>query len=158
MANSEWEQKELEEKMLLARELVQYGHAVRKNNGWGLKDPQKELHIQPSGDYHSLDDEKAIQMLILEELNTYRLKADNDLFDYKHPDFETISDQTLKAQGEARRIVRMIQEERKKLGTTMDEKVNVQVASYPREFEEYIKKQALIDKLSVGEPFTVTRL
>ena len=63
----------------------------------------------------------------------------------------------LKAEGEARDIVRMIQDERKKIGTRLDEQVSVSLKNWPSGFEEYIKKQALVDTLAKGE-FTVKRL
>jgi len=154
---SEWENKELEEKMQIVRDLVQNGHAVRKNNGWGVKDPKKEIAIKSDTSYDVLKDQKELLQLVLDELNTYAVKV-NDSYIVKHEKFEGVTEENLKAQGEARRIVRMIQEERKKMGTTMNEKVNVQVLAYPKEFEEYIKKQALIETLSVGESFLITRL
>ena len=49
------------------------------------------------------------------------------------------------------------QEERKKLGTSMDERVNVVLPSWPSEFEEYIKRNALIEDLIKGESFSVSR-
>lgn len=148
---------ELEKKMLLARELVQYGHALRKEKGWGVKDPQKELSIRPAGDYRLLDNEKQIQAVILEELNTYRLVGEGGGFDYRHEKFDEITDDYLKSQGEARRIVRQIQEERKKIGTAMDEKVNVQLESIPEQFRDYIQKHALVENLTQGTSFTVVR-
>ena len=57
----------------------------------------------------------------------------------------------LQKEGEAREIVRNIQSERKNLGTTLDQKVNVELPRWPVEFEEEIKKKALIDKLSKGK-------
>ena len=59
--------------------------------------------------------------------------------------------------GEAREIIRRIQVERKTLGTALDEKVNVQLESWPEEYEAEIKRKALIENLKHGE-FTVTRL
>ena len=63
----------------------------------------------------------------------------------------------LKAEGEARDIVRRIQDERKKLGTNLDEQVSVTIEEWPVAFEAYIKKQALVSDLTKGE-FGVKRL
>lgn len=147
----------LNAKMNLARQMVQEGHAKRKLEGIGVKDPIKELMWESDVDYKLLTDETGIMGVVLDELNVYAVKISSGL-SFKHKDFETVTDEYIKLQGEARRIVRMIQEERKTLGTTMDEKVNVQIADYPQTFENYIKKNALIDSLSKGEPFLITRL
>ena len=56
-----------------------------------------------------------------------------------------------------RRIVRQIQEERKKMGTAMDELVNVQLESYPQSQAEYIQKNALVKDITRGPAFKVDR-
>ncbi len=61
----------------------------------------------------------------------------------------------LKAEGQARDIVRKIQEERKNLGTKLDDKVDVWLPLWPKEFEQEIKNKALVNSLSKGE-FKVT--
>lgn len=64
----------------------------------------------------------------------------------------------LVAEGEARGIIRSIQEERKKLGTTISEKIDVTLPDWPKKFEEYIKKQALVENLTKGSELKVTRI
>ena len=60
--------------------------------------------------------------------------------------------------GEAREIIRRIQEERKKLETKLDEKIDVVLEKWPSEYESYIKKNALIKTLSKGNEFHIKRL
>jgi hypothetical protein len=60
--------------------------------------------------------------------------------------------------GEAREIVRKIQDERKKLQTKLDEKVDVVIESFPVQYESYIKKNALINDLRKGNVFQVSKL
>jgi hypothetical protein len=69
----------------------------------------------------------------------------------------TVSDE-LKAEGEARDIVRKIQEERKKLGTGMADHVKVTLPAWPEAFTEYIKTNALVDTLTKGEAISVERV
>lgn len=148
---------ELEEKMELARELVQYGHAKRKNEGWGVKDPKKELSFTSPGNYSSLTNEDEIMQLVLDELNTYAISISGK-FEYKHAEFDHITDEILNDKGKARRIIRQIQEERKKLGTAMDERVNVTLPDWPASQEEYIKQQSLINTLQKGSEFSVSKV
>ena len=144
----------LNERMHLARELVQEGHAKRKLEGWGVKEPKKELQLESTVDYSSIREDEELKKLVLDELNAYRVFVDDKL-DFKDDNYDTVTDDFLAAQGEARRIVRRIQEERKKLGTKMDEKVNVVVEDYPSDFEMYIKKHALVSQLKKGGEFRV---
>ncbi|MBI2190225.1 MAG: hypothetical protein HYU49_01650, partial [Candidatus Levybacteria bacterium] len=49
-----------------------------------------------------------------------------------------------------------IQEERKKLGTRLDEKVDVIIPEWPTQFESEIKRKALVRTLSKGAAFKIT--
>lgn len=148
---------ELEKTMDLARELVQLGHAKRKTENWGVKDPKIVLELDSEQDFSELLNRPEIMQIVLEELNTYAIKVGSG-FEYRHADFEKITEKDLEMLGEARRIVRKIQEERKKMGTTMGEKVNVILEDWPIAQEDYIKRNALIGTLSKGDGFKVERL
>ncbi len=148
---------ELEKQMELVRKLAQEGHAKRKSEGWGVKDPKKELSFSAQGEFDSLHKEEQLQQLLFDELNTYSVLV-NDSLHLKHPAYDTVTDEYLKEQGEARRIIRSIQEERKKLETAMDERVDVTIPDWPEQFEDYIKRNALIERLTQGDTFVVRRL
>lgn len=148
---------ELEKKMELVRTLVQEGHAIRKANSWGVKDPQKDLTLDLKEDFSIIENDAELGKVILEELNTYGVKLGSK-FIFKSNEYDDITEVHLKEQGEARRIVRSIQEERKKLGTTMDEKINVKLPEWPEKFEEYIKRNALIESLQIGDTLKVTKI
>lgn len=64
----------------------------------------------------------------------------------------------LKDEGDAREIVIMIQAERKKIGTKLDQRVNVVLPDWPVDFEVYIKKRALINSIKKGEKFKIQKL
>ncbi len=148
---------ELEEKMKLVREVVQYGHAKRKIEGWGVKDPQKEIKISAPGNYNSIENENVLLDIILQELNTYAIEVNSQLV-YRHPNFERITDDYLQKQGDARRIIRSIQEERKKLALKPSDTIDVHLPEWPEEFEEDIKKKASINSLMKGDTLTVTKV
>ena len=57
---------------------------------------------------------------------------------------------TLKAEGEAREIIRSIQSARKTAGCRLDQEVKVQLPTWPVEFEDEIKKQTLTSRLIKG--------
>jgi len=150
--------------MSAIRGAVERVHALRKKNKIKVRQPLKEIIY--------LGDEKDIPLnqfdkLILDETNVKEInrkrydevsKRANFEAGYDHPVYLNIDiTPELKAEGEARELVRQIQEERKKLGTSMDERVNVTLPDWPSEFEEYIKRNALIEKLEKGDTLTVNR-
>ncbi len=137
--------------MDLARKIVEQAHAIRKKEGIKVRQPLKELRIKNL----ELRIREDILEIIKDELNIKEIdmgRGKGDLLLH----LDTNITPELKAEGEARDIVRKIQEERKKIGTSLSEKVNVSLPTWPREFEEEIKRKALIEVLSKGE-FSVSK-
>ena len=60
-------------------------------------------------------------------------------------------------EGEAREIIRQIQQARKETGCELSEKVTVTLPAWPKEFEQEIKKQTLSKELIKGEKLTIKR-
>ena len=63
--------------------------------------------------------------------------------------------QDLQNEGEARKIIRKIQEARKKAGTEMSEQVVVTLPEWPASFEDEIKQKALVKEIHKGEKIEV---
>lgn len=140
--------KELEEEMILARELVELGHAQRKQSGVKVRIPLiKGTYSAPQ----KIQDK--ILKLIKDELNIedleYQDKNDKSIFADSSESNQNI------AAGIARDIVRQIQGERKRLGTDVAQKIDVEIIDYPKEHEEYIKRKALVNKLIKGKEFKI---
>lgn len=134
----------LEDEMFIARAVVEQGHSKRKEAGIKVRQPLDSVRLN----LPSLLSEK-VASLVRDELNV------KNVLQEKGKDVEIkldtkITDE-LKAEGDARDIVRMIQEERKRLGTLPNEKIIVELPSWPKEFETYIKKKTLIEELKNGE-------
>ncbi len=145
--------KDIDEKinldMDLTRKIVEMGHSDRKKEGIKVRQPlgkiKYDLPIKLS---------ENLEKLILAELNIKEIE-------YKKGNMKVLLDfditPDLKKEGESRDIVRSIQEARKSLGTALDEKIDVVLPSWPKEFEDYIKKRALVDVLSKGDKFEIKR-
>jgi hypothetical protein len=98
---------------------------------------------------------KEVLDVVKAEINVYELNFGKKTDTYSV--FAKTDDDNLDLQfGLARDIVRKIQEERKNLKTDPNEKINVCVPYWPEEFTDYIKKKALVSKLSKGD-FLVKR-
>jgi len=160
--------KELETYMEKIRKVAEKGHKIRK---------EKSIRVrQPLGDmFYSFHTEKTYDPLIFIELLKEELNVKGVMYSKEHklpthkgtweiatdPDVSVgidlaITDE-LGAEGEMREIVREIQAQRKKLGTKLSEVVDVQLTSWPKEFEDEIKTRALVDKISKGEDFKIIR-
>src|SRR3989338_3948939 len=141
----------LETDMLKARDLVEKIHSRRKALNLPVRQPLAGATVSVA----RLD--RNLEQLVLNETNLKALK-------YKAGTGElTVSLDTkltpaLKAEGKAREIVRSIQAARKTTATGSNERVNVELPAWPKDYTVYIKTQALVKDLKVGPTFKLTRL
>jgi isoleucyl-tRNA synthetase len=127
---------------------VEKAHAERKKLHIPVRQP---LNLATISGIKQMD--KWLEDLLKDEVNVKNVKVVGG--DVVSVELETTITPELKVEGEAREIIRQIQDERKKLGTKLDQRVDVSLPSWPKEHEEEIVKKALIDELSRGE-FRVT--
>lgn len=135
--------------MEIARTVVERAHSIRKEEGIKVRQPLLKLEAKVS----DLLDEKILK-LIADEVN---VKAVNQSKGELAVELNTNITKELENEALARDLVRKIQEERKNLGTSLDEKVNVMLPDWPSELESEIKRKALIGKLTKGE-FSVSKI
>jgi len=143
----------LESEMESVRAVVEMGHAKRKIYGLKVRQPLSELIVSNS----KFIIRNELYFLLTDELNVKKVRfieGEGEMI----VDFDLNITPELKAEGEARDIVRSIQEERKKLGTKVDEKVDVSISNWPQGFEEYIKKNAAVHELTKGDQLEVKKL
>jgi len=141
----------LEEEISLSRIIVEKAHAERKEKQIKVRQPLSKLKIL---NIKSKILNEVLQ-LIKDEINIKNIEQKTGKGELKVQLDTKITEKLLK-EGEARDIVRRIQEERKRLGTKLNEKVYVRLLKWPEEFEEEIKKKALVKKITKGE-FRVSR-
>ena len=146
---------ELEAHMILVRKVVELGHAKRKEKQLKVKQPLQKVIVYPGDTEAKFKDE--LEYLIKDELNVKEVdfqKGSGEL----QVELDTQISPKLQAEGHARDIVRSIQEERKKLGTTLSELIDVELPEWPKDFESVIKKKALIRNLQKGDVLKVVRV
>ncbi|HET9946900.1 MAG TPA: isoleucine--tRNA ligase [Patescibacteria group bacterium] len=142
----------LMKEMQLVRKIVELGLGQRKEQSIKVRQPLRQLSVL------GLETElrEDLFKLIKDEVNVKEV-----VFSEGKGELRVVLDTKLtpelEKEGKAREIVRQIQEERKKLGTSLEEKVSVILPDFPEEFAEYIKKKALVDSLTKGEQFEVKR-
>lgn len=130
--------------MTLAREVVEKGHSKRKEKEIPVRRPLLSLTSTSPVEFG-----EEVGDLVKDELNVLKLvqKKGEEIgaaFDLKDsPKLQVLE--------EKRKIIRQIQVERKKLGTELSEAVNVSLPDWPKEFEEEIKRKALVKTLKKGK-------
>lgn len=146
--------KDLEKEMVYARQIAEQGHALRKEKNVKVKQPLSSMKATTP---EVLSEE--VLAVVGGELNIHSISntGKNGLEEAKVESIDFNITPALISEGEARDIVRKIQAERKVLGTKLDEKVDVSLPEWPKDFEEDIKRKALINELSQGE-FKVSKI
>ncbi|HNP89621.1 MAG TPA: class I tRNA ligase family protein, partial [Candidatus Woesebacteria bacterium] len=142
---------ELEEKMVLARKICEMGHAARKSAGIKVRQPLSKLSIKNLP--LNIDE---VADLIKDELNVKELLGNIGKGELT-VELDTEITAGLKEEGEARDIIRQIQEARKNVGCRLDEKVEVYFPNWPEKFTELIKKETLAIKIEKKETLEIIR-
>ncbi len=145
--------KKIIDDMSFVRNVVELGHAKRKELDIKVRQPLAELRIM---NYELRIDDELVD-LIKEELNVKQIvfqKGQGKVI----VEFDTNITKELQEEMEARSIIRQIQEERKKLGTELNDEINVTLPDWPLSFDNLIKKKTLIKNLKKGPKFTVDRV
>ena len=145
---------ELEKDMLFVREIVEKAHALRKEANIPLRQPLNLATVTLKRAFKS-NNSTDLEKIIEQELNIKKLKIKigTDLtvvFDIKITP-------TLKAEGEARNIIRKIQSERKKINSNPTDYVDVQLPEWPIEYEGEIKNKALVKNILKNKEFKIIK-
>ncbi|OGY28333.1 MAG: hypothetical protein A2Z42_03130 [Candidatus Woykebacteria bacterium RBG_19FT_COMBO_43_10] len=129
---------EYEELMEKARVITTLGHAKRKEVGIKVRQPLKKIFI-PS----EYEVPKEYLNLVLSELNIKEAEFTKS----KKVSLDTQITQELEAEGEARDLIREIQEKRKEAKVAFDSLVTVYAPDWPKKYEDLIKRETLAKEL-----------
>lgn len=144
----------LERQMEKIRKIVEVGHSKRKELGIKVRQPLAKAIITVKGEEKLMD---ALNYLIKDELNVKNIEFKEGK-DEIYVEFDTQLTEDLIEEGRAREIIRMIQEERKRIGTAQNELIDVVLPDWPKSFENIIKKKTLIRHLTKGKLLEVKRI
>jgi isoleucyl-tRNA synthetase len=144
---SKWIDEDLERKIALVREIVEKGHAARKEAGIKVRQPLASLKI--SNSKSQIPNKEELIQLIKDELNVREVKFTEGCGEIQVK-LDTTLTPELRAEGEARELIRQIQNLRKKSGCQLDEKIIVEAPAWPENFTDYIKQKTLATELKVG--------
>ncbi len=145
------------ESMQTIRKVCEVGNRVRREAGIKVKQPLASLTvILPTGS--ALPSDSPLWNLVTDELN---VKGCEVQIDEKATDitvtFDTTITPELQAEGEAREIIRMVQQERQKLGLHQNDHIVLTLPAYPESFAEYIQKKVMATSLSKGDTLHIEK-
>lgn len=148
---------DLEKQMELVRKVAEKGHAARKEAKIPVRQPLASIAVNCK---EELTDSGLLQ-LIKDELNikdvlwkVVEVKAEPEV------ELDTTITPELEEEGKTRELARQIQEERKKLGASLDAKVVVTSPWLPKDKQlvKWLKKRVLAEDLNLGEKFRIRLL
>lgn len=142
---------ELESAMLSVMQIVEKGHAARKEASVRLRQPLASMTITTS-EVISSD----LQDLIKEELNVKEVKVTAG--EKLSVELDLNLTPGLIDEGTARDLMRDIQGARKKLGLSQTDLVSVELPSWPQAWTEEIKKKVGATELKLGPSLSVTKI
>ena len=148
------------EDMALVRQIVEVGHRLRKEKKIKVRQPlqQATIKIPPTIKFNNQKQIDQYLELIKDELNVKKIILEEG----KKEEIEVVYNleitDELKKEGEAREIIRMIQNERKRLNCRPNQFVNVTLSSYPKEYEEIIKRKTMIKEIKIGPQLEIRKV
>ncbi len=132
--------KELEEQMILARKVVEIGHSKRKELGVKVRKPLLKLEINIEENIKLIPSE--IWEVVLKELNIKNIVINNS---FQYPEKEiVVSSEELEYEGEIREFIRLTQAERKKLGLKPSDYIKVNIPVKFSKDEKFLRKKLMI--------------
>jgi isoleucyl-tRNA synthetase len=166
-------EKWLVEKMGQVRKAIELGHALRKQEAIKVRQPLSDIFYSFGGKNEKYDPliwmdlfkkELNVKLVVYGEshhapvhsghwVSATHSIAPGDISVSLRID---LNDQLI-AEGQAREIVRQIQDARKVAGTAMDEIVVTALPDWPANFEDYIKKETLSQELKKGDTLEIIR-
>lgn len=138
--------KELMEQMSIARKVVEVGHSKRKQANVKLRQPLSSV-------VYKLDKklDKKLEEVIAEELNVKSVEYEKSSSNNPIVDLNTNITPELKLEGDARDLIRQIQQLRKENNLTLADKTSITAPDWPEKFEKLILKSTLSVSMKKGE-------
>ena len=149
--NSSLRDEKLESEMKEGITLASVIHGFRKGENIKVRIPFRKLSYTGPSEITA-----EIRKIVQEETNVYDLVYSGKSTSYSVKGETDTSNLDLLA-GEARDIVRQIQEKRKELGVRVSDEVTSHLPKWPKEHEDFIKRQTLSKTLVVSADFKVEK-
>ena len=124
---------ELLEDMKRVREIVEMGHSKRKDKNIKLRQPLSLLTYSAREQLS-----KDLEQVLAEELNVKKIDYGESSDGKLKVELDTKITPKLRAEGEARDLIRKIQQLRKEQDLTLEDKTRIEAPSWPKDYEKQI--------------------
>lgn len=139
--------------MRVIREIAEKGHAKRKEANIKLRQPLPKLSYKYSG---RLD--KDLERILADELNVKSIEYEKSSKKEIEVSLDTKITPKLAEEGEARELIRSIQQKRKEMNLTLNDKTEIFARNWPKSFEVMILKQTASVSIKKGDIFKVFKV
>lgn len=141
--------------MEVVRRIVSAGNAERKKFSIGVRQPLQSVtvHQMTISAY-----KEELGSVIADELNVKEVLWVHDKDKEERVELDIKITTKLKEEGDARNLVRKIQNLRKKEGCLLDENIEIEAPEWPKKYEQYIQEKTLAQKITKGETLSIKRL
>ncbi len=119
--------------MAMVRKIAEAGHAKRKEAQIKLRQPLASLNYK-----FSMRLDKQLEQILAEELNVKKIEYTKKSKTQPEIELDTNITPILKKEGEARELIRQIQQLRKDKNLTLADKTKIIAPSWPKDFENLI--------------------
>ncbi len=159
LGDKELVDEELSKSMKYLRDIVEKGHAKRKEAGVKLRQPLASITYGPYHKPFTYSDD--LKQILLDELNVKEAIHDISLpIDNQEVILDISITPELQAEGDMRELIRQIQIQRKEQGLKVQDKVRVTSPNLPEDHDllEQVKKNTNTLDLIKGEQFIVEQV
>lgn len=144
---------ELAKDMKKLRQIVEVAHSKRKEADMKLRQPLAKLIYSSN---KRLDDE--LEKIISEELNVKEVVFKESKDSTPKVELDINITPELKEEGEARDLIRQIQQLRKEAGLTLKDQISIEAVNWPQKFEDLILKSTVAKKISKALELKISKL
>ncbi len=149
--------KDLMENMVIVRQIVERGHALRKESNMKLRQPLQFVSYSLN---KKLSDE--LEGIIAGELNVkevlYKESKKTIIEEKGSVELDTVISPALQKEGEARELIRSLQQLRKTEGLTLQDKIEATVVDFPEEHKDMIMKAVQAVSIEKGETIFIKKV
>ncbi len=146
-AQSAFANEELLKEMNSVRPVVEQAHAQRRNAQLKVRQPLAQVSVLS----REAEPGQAVLDVVLSELNIKAIEWSTNAQADLTITLDTNITPELKLEGQARELVRQIQDQRKALNVPLASQVDVTLPEWPSEWEAFLKQKAKIRHLQKGE-------
>ena len=136
--------------MIVVRKIAEIAHAKRKEAGIRLRQPLQSITYKLS---KQLDSE--IEKILAEELNIKAVEYQKSSSSEPKVELDTRITRQLAQEGEARELIRQVQQLRKEQNLTLADKTRIEAPNWPKAYEGMILLGTASVKISRGDKLKV---